>query len=97
RFPHLHPELHVYMQVTGHPATARGTVLFRQGSTDRVLRRRALPPVEFLGPLEMIPVYLRIDNCEFPEPGLYYFQIVFDGQLRAERFLEVIDATESES
>lgn len=93
-FPYIHPELCVYLQVTGHPGRTSGTVILFQAETDRTLRRRSLPAVDFLGPLNIIPLAGRLRNCEFPAPGLYYIQITFEGKLLGERLLQLVKREE---
>ena len=62
----------------------------------QVLRRKAIPLIEFHGPLEMIAFSIGLKNCEFPEPGLYYIQVNFGGKLLGKRFLEVISHQDPE-
>src|SRR5205807_1383670 len=94
-FPYVHPELNVHLQMTGHEGSQSGTLLLVRSGTERVLQRKSIPLIGFHGPLEMIAFNLRLKNCEFPEAGLYYFQINFGGKLRGERFFEVVGSTGS--
>jgi hypothetical protein len=43
--------------------------------------------VHFRGPLAFLPVCWWLRNSWFPEPGLYYVQVSFDGKLLGERAL----------
>ncbi len=90
-FPYTHPRLYVYLQLTGHLGSASGAVVVVHARTDQELARQVLPPIQFRGPLVLLPVYLRIRNCTFPEAGIYFIQTLFDDKLLGERFFELIE------
>jgi hypothetical protein len=85
-FPHTHPQLCVFMQVTGHQGAARWRVKILDAGDDPVFAS-AEEPAAFHGPLNFIPLYHRIQNCEFPSAGIYYVPVFFDGKLLGERAL----------
>src|SRR5437867_1353639 len=87
-FPYTHLRLYVYLQLTGHVGSADGSITVLHPRTDQELFNSPLPTIQFRGPLVLLPLYARIRNCTFPEPGIYFVQVVFDGKLLGERLLE---------
>ncbi len=89
-FPYEHPQLWVYLQVTGHESTAEGRVAVVDSDDAKVA---ASPPerITFTGPLDFYHVRFRFDDCVFPGPGVYYIQVTFDGKIVGERALQVIE------
>jgi hypothetical protein len=90
RFPFRHPDLAVYLQLTGHEGTADGQLKVVQARTDNVLFVRDLPALEFIGPQVITCVRARIRNCRFPEPGLYFIQFLTDDKQIGEKLLRVL-------
>jgi hypothetical protein len=87
RFPYTHPQLAVYLQVTGRQGQTRCRVIgVRAGTEDRVFESDE-QDVPLQGPLTVVPVVWWIENCSFPAPGVYYVQAFFDGKLCSERLL----------
>jgi hypothetical protein len=86
-FPYSHPQLCVYLQVTGHSGVAECHVVAVDAATDSELFTALTQQVRFHGPLSVVPVWWRIANCSFPGPGLYYFQAYFGHRLACERLL----------
>lgn len=84
-FPHVHPRLMVYLQMTGHAGTVTGVVVIVNARTDEEVIRAQTPAVVLRDPLSIVPVYVLIEDCEFPEPGVYYFQVYFGQKLISER------------
>ena len=75
-FPYQHPQLAVYLQMTGHEGTARGRIAVVNARTDEVVFDKGPHEVEFHGPLHFVPVSLWITDCTFPEEGIYYVQVL---------------------
>jgi hypothetical protein len=69
-FPYRHPRLCVYLQVTGHEGVADGVLQVVRARTDEVLRTYVIKAIEFLGPTVIVPVQVRLKDCEFPGPGV---------------------------
>src|SRR5439155_5235130 len=74
-FPYVHPQLCIYLQITGHQGTASGRVVLVNEATEEIIIHVPIEEFELFGPLEVVPVWLRIRDCEFPEPGVYWFQV----------------------
>jgi hypothetical protein len=90
-FPYTHPLLCVYLQVTGHPGTASGDVTLEHARTGLALAKQSLPNVPFEGPLVILPLSVRFRRCTFPEAGIYFIQVHFEGKLLGERSLELLE------
>jgi uncharacterized protein DUF6941 len=90
-FPYIHPRLCVYLQVTGHEGTVSGVVVAVNARTDEELFHGPLPPITLQGPLFVVSTHVRVRDCEFPEPGLYYFQVYFEQKLLGERPLRLTE------
>ena len=84
-FPYTHPQLCVYLQMTGHEGTASGRAVILDPETDLNVDETDEDPLQFHGPLDFIEVPWRLSDCTFPEPGVYYVQVFFDGKLINER------------
>jgi hypothetical protein len=90
-FPYLHPRLCVFLQATGHEGTASWHLELIQAGTDLELVSTPEQEVDFHGPLEIIPLWWRIEDCNFPDPGLYYVEVYFGQKLSCERLLTLSD------
>jgi len=86
-FPYTHPQLSVYLQVTGHEGTASGRAVVSDPDTEAELYVSQADPIAFSGPLTFIHVPWQVLDCTFPQPGVYYVQVFFDGKLVNERAL----------
>ena len=90
-FPYTPPRLYVYLQLSGHFGSASGAISVVHARTDQEVARQLIPSIQFRGPLVLLPIYVRIRNCTFPEAGIYFIQTFFDGKLLGERFFELIE------
>jgi hypothetical protein len=86
-YPYVHPQLCVYLQVTGHEGRASGRITTVAPGNDERLLDTPEQEIEFRGPLAVIPIDFRIADCEFSTPGVYYVQAYFDEKLVCERLL----------
>ena len=86
-FAHVHPQLCVYVQMTGHEGQASGRAVINRTETNEEVASTTEDVIEFRGPLDFIHLPWRLLDCTFPEPGLYYIQVFFDGKLIGERSL----------
>jgi hypothetical protein len=89
-FPYVHPQLCIYLQVSGHGGMASGEVVVVNEATEEDIVHVPIAEFPLSGPLEAIPVWLRIRDCEFPEPGVYWFQVFLNEKLVAERRFHVV-------
>jgi hypothetical protein len=92
-FPYVHAVLCIYLQVTGHTGMASGYVVIVKEATDEEIAHVPIEEFQLLGPLELVSVWLRIRDCEFPEPGVYWFQVFLSDKLVMERRFTVVAAT----
>ena len=86
-FPYTHPQLTVYLQMTGHDGTATGWAVVADPATDTEISVTQEEEITFHGPLSFVTVRWQILDCSFPEPGLYYVQAYFGGKQIGERAL----------
>jgi hypothetical protein len=84
-FPYVHPQICIYLQVSGHEGTTSGHVTFSHAATDEQLLFQPIEELQFEGPLVLRQVPVQIVDCAFPEAGLYYVQVFFGSKLVAER------------
>ncbi len=84
-FPYAHPQLCVYLQLTGHEGTASGEIRIVLAETDDTVYRQEVGPVPFVGPLVLVPLRAWLTDCEFSDAGLYYVQVYFGQKIIAER------------
>jgi hypothetical protein len=93
-FPYIHPQLCIYLQVTGHPGVATLRAAAVLGRSDEAVFKFEERDVEFFGPLAVVPVYWGITDCGFPEAGVYYMQIYHGDKLLCERQLHLYEYEE---
>jgi hypothetical protein len=89
-FPYTHPELWAYLQVTGHMGSASGRVVILREAAEEEIARTPIDSIQLLGPLTVLHLRLEVMDCEFPAPGVYWFQVVLNEKLLAERRFIVI-------
>jgi hypothetical protein len=94
-FPYRPPQFCVYLQVTGHEGTASGHVLAVREATEEEMVSAPIDDIQLRGPLTVVHVGLRIRNCEFPVPGVFWFQMLLNQKLVAERRFHILETTES--
>jgi hypothetical protein len=92
-FPYSHPQLCIYLQVTGHQGTAACHVEVVPAGGDSAVFSSPEQDVQFEGPLVVVPVVWLIERCSFPEAGLYYVQVYFGQRLACERLLILSEGT----
>jgi hypothetical protein len=84
-FPYTHPQLSVYLQVTGHQGPASGRVVVLREASEEEIAHAPIDEVQLQGPLTVLHLRLRISDCEFPASGVYWFQVFLNEKLVAER------------
>jgi hypothetical protein len=92
-FPYTHPQLFVYLQMAGHEGTASGRLVASNEATDEEIVYQTIGEIRLRGPLTMIHVRLKMLDCEFPSPGVYWFQIFLNEKLVGERRFLVSEAS----
>jgi hypothetical protein len=90
-FPYTHPQFCVYLQVTGHQGDAVCRIEVVHSEREEDVLAAVEGEMEFHGPLEFVVSDWRIEGCPFPEAGLYYVQVSFDGRLAGERMLFLLE------
>ena len=96
-FPYTHPQLCVYLQMTGHEGVASGRAAVTFNEAEEALAKTEDYPISFQGPLAFMHVAWNIYDCVFPEPGVYYVQVFFDDKLIHERALFLYQTEASNS
>ncbi len=89
-FPYTHPQLCIYLQLSGHEGVATGRVVAVSDATDEEIAFAPIDAVQLWGPLSVVAYWLRIQHCVFPAPGLYWFQVLLNQKLVAERRFHVV-------
>jgi hypothetical protein len=89
-FPAVHPQLCVFVQMSGHRGSATFYLEIDRVETDDVIFDTQPQMIEFEDPAMVVPDYFRLHNCVFPAAGLYYVQIYSAGKLIGERPLHLI-------
>jgi hypothetical protein len=73
-FPYVHPQFCVYLQVTGQEGIASGRAVVVKETTEEEIFYRSIDAFQLSGPLEITSIWLRMRDCEFPEPGYIGFR-----------------------
>jgi hypothetical protein len=89
-FPYVHPQLCIYLQITGHAGIASGRIVVVHEASDEESFQVPIEEFQLSGPLDVIPMWVRISDCEFPEPGVYWFEVFLNEKLVSERRFRVI-------
>src|SRR5215471_9133179 len=84
-FPYSHPQLCVYIQLTGHPGRTTCEVIVLNPETDQEVLAAPSQTIELAGPLDVSPALFILKDCEFSAAGLYYIQVFCDSKLLGER------------
>jgi hypothetical protein len=87
-FPSRHDRLTVFLSLTdGHGKTPVDVVVTKDGSPQPLLKVQG--GVEFKNPLDVVDVVVDIRNLVLQEPGLHVVQVWSQGNLLAERRINV--------
>jgi hypothetical protein len=70
-FPYVHPQLCIFLQLTGHEGMASGRIVVVQEATEEEITQVPIGEFQLSGPLQLTPMWLRLRDCEFPAPGVY--------------------------
>jgi hypothetical protein len=89
-FPYVHPQFCVYLQLSGHEGTATGRIAVVNEATDEEVAFAPIDEIQLWGPLAIVQLWLRIQHCEFPGPGLYWIQVLLNQKLVAERRFPIL-------
>jgi hypothetical protein len=71
--------------VTGHQGSASGRVVVLSEATEEEISQVPIAEFQLLGPLTVYHLQVEITDCEFPATGVYWFQVVLNEKLVAER------------
>jgi hypothetical protein len=88
-FPYTHPQLGVYLQVSGHEGTASGRIVAVNEATDEEIIGVPIDEIRLWGPLTIVHYRVQLQHCVFRAPGVYWFQVFLNQKLVAERRLHV--------
>jgi len=88
-FPAFRPRFCVFVQMSGHRGEAHCRVGIRHSASDDVIYQTKAKTISFGDPTLVVPVVFRLRNCVFPQPGLYYVEILHELKLIGERRLQV--------
>jgi hypothetical protein len=94
-FPYTHPQLCVYVQATGYPGTAALRIAVVHGDSDEEEFVYPDQEIPFDGPLRVLPLYWYLEDCTFPEAGIYYVQVYCGDRILFERQFHLTLATDS--
>ena len=79
-FPVCHPQLCVFVSLTGGVGIGQAQVVIRSEETDEVIRETAVHTIENLVTRNLISgVLFRILDCVFEEVGVYWIEFVYEG------------------
>ncbi|MGI8980514.1 MAG: DUF6941 family protein [Pirellulaceae bacterium] len=82
-------EFSVYLQLSECRRPGEGWIRVVDDSDEEVHRGQRFT-LNFSGdPLETYAIAIRLENCVFPEPGVYFVEFVFEGNLLAKEPLLV--------
>jgi hypothetical protein len=87
-------ERSVFLQMSGHAGTTSCHIEISH-TDDDVLYQTPSRSITFDGPTATVPIVFWFMNCEFPAPGVYYFQAFCDNKLVHERPLDFVRRSES--
>ena len=89
-FPFRHPQLCVYLQLTGGRGTGEGRIVVVHADSDQTVLRAPLHTLKFgTDPLKVHGVLFRLLGCVFPEPDYYFFEFWYNDKAIARQPLFV--------
>ena len=77
--------------MSGHEGTASGHLVALNEASGEEIAYRPIHDIQLLGPLTVVHMRLQISHCEFPAPGVYWFQVMLNQKLVAERRFMVVE------
>jgi hypothetical protein len=85
-FPLLYREICVFLQLTECRGPADGRIEIQHADSGQVMFRTRTRTIPFVSdPLEVSGVTLRLRDCFFQEPGLYWIQFWYNEQMIAQQ------------
>jgi len=89
-FPLVHPLFHILLLLTNGSGSGDLSARIVYDPTTFVVFRTSVQRIRFSGPLdEVMSGFFRVQNCSFPNPGLYFVECLFDGTVIARQPLTV--------
>jgi hypothetical protein len=79
----------VYVEITDQKSTGNIQLAIMRADSGRRFFFRIIP-VQFPNPLQTTVVAIRVFECSFPAPGVYYVELWYDGQWTIDQRLEVV-------
>jgi len=89
-FPYRHRQLCVYLELTGHAGRSSGFVSAIKADSDEDAFASGAHTISFTDPLVVVPAVFRIQDCPFPEAGLYWIQFYCDEMLVEHRLTLIL-------
>jgi hypothetical protein len=90
-FPNTHPQLWLYLQMSGHEGTVAERVVITSEASDETIADLETGVIQFQGPLNLVELAFPFGNCVFPTPGVYWFQVYMNEKLVSERRFSVTE------
>ena len=85
-FPVHHPELCVYLQLTGGRGTGEVQIAAVQAELEQIVFTSSVHSITFENdPLSVLGFVFRIEDCIFPHAGLYWIQFRVNDQVIAQQ------------
>ena len=81
-YPLMHPQLCVYVVLSGGVGTGRIQIVVSEADTERAIFGTHVHDLTYPTDRHQIAVLvLRLEDCIFPEPGLYWIEFHSDGDI----------------
>ena len=88
-FPYCFPKLCVFLQLSDAQGTASGRILGRSAASGSVVFASNDHPIHFRDRLQVKWVVFRLQDCYFPEPGVYWIEFYCDGRWIADQTVQL--------
>jgi hypothetical protein len=90
-FPHRHPQVCVFLQLTDAEGRALGQIIARQQSSGSAVFGSARHVINFRDRLQVKWALFRLQDCPFPEPGLYSIEFHCAGRWLFEQSVALVE------
>ena len=95
-FPYQRPQLCVFVRMNDAVRSVPVRVEVVRSDTSEIVFETQERPVHFPDRNTVVSVCFRIQNCEFPVPGVYYIQLYCVGEWVQDKALRVLVAGSSD-
>ena len=89
-FPHVKPQICVFLQLTDYRGEGGGNIIIRQADSETIVYFGSEHQIEFLDRRQLKWVLFKCPDCRFPAPGVYWVEFHFKGELVVDQVLNVI-------